>query len=598
VKPDGTQVLLCDGTGCASNDSYPVKKALEKEIKARGLENRVRIGTTGCFGYCRGPMMKVLPEGIFYYSLEEKDIPALVEAQFIKGVPFKEKEFTLPAEEPPVPRMKDLDFFNCQRLIAFRNRGVINPESIDEYIARDGYKGLAKALTGMTPEEVIREVAIAGMRGRGGAGFLTARKWELARASGNGNGEKYIVCNADEGDPGAYMDRSIIESDPHSVLEGMAIGARAIGAGRGFVFIRHEYPIALETLNKAIEQAREYGLLGKDILGSGFDFDVFVHRSAGAFVCGEETALMASLEGRVGEPWARPPYPVEIGLWERPTNINNVETWANIPVIIQRGGKWFSEIGTETSKGTKVFSLVGKINNTGLVEVPMGITMRDIVYKVGGGLRSGKKFKAIQTGGPSGGCIPEELLDLPVDFESLKEAGSMMGSGGMVVMDEDTCMVDVARYFMRFLMDESCGKCTPCREGVIQMYLILEDICNGKAEPEDLDLLRELAQVVQKASLCQLGLTAPNPVLTTMRYFMDEYEAHVKERKCPAGVCKELVIYEIESKKCNGCTVCFTHCPAEAISGTNKMPHVIDGDKCTKCGFCYDVCKFDAVVRH
>ncbi|HUU26701.1 MAG TPA: NADH-quinone oxidoreductase subunit NuoF [archaeon] len=590
-------MMVCGGTSCVSNKSYIIKKALEREIEKHGLEDEIQVGSTGCFGFCaQGPVIMVRPDSIYYHLLKEEDIPRIVKEHLIKGIPLKEKIYIPPEEKIPVPKMDDLDFFNCQRLIAFRNRGIIDPENIEDYIAHDGYIALAKALTSMTPEEIIQEVKKAGLRGRGGAGFLTAHKWELCRVSENG--EKYVVCNADEGDPGAYMDRSIVESDPHSVLEGMALGARAIGASVGFVFIRHEYPIALETLNKAIKQARDYGLLGDNILGTDFCFDVYVHRSAGAFVCGEETALMASLEGRVGEPWARPPYPVEKGLWYKPTNINNVETWANIPIIISRGGDWFSQIGTETSKGTKVFSLVGKINNTGLVEVPMGITMRDIIYKIGGGIANGKRFKAIQTGGPSGGCIPEELLDLPVDFESLREAGSMMGSGGMVVMDEDTCMVDIARYFMRFLMDESCGKCTPCREGIIQMYLILENICNGEAKPKDLDLLQELAQVVKKASLCQLGLTAPNPVLSTMKYFKEEYETHVKEGRCPAGVCKALVTYEIDQEKCNGCMVCAKNCPVEAISGANKMPHVIDQDKCTKCGFCYDVCKFDAILHH
>jgi len=597
VKPYRAQMMVCGGTSCVSNKSYIIKKALEREIEKHGLEDEIQVGSTGCFGFCaQGPVIMVRPDSIYYHLLKEEDIPRIVKEHLIKGIPLKEKIYIPPEEKIPVPKMDDLDFFNCQRLIAFRNRGIIDPENIEDYIAHDGYIALAKALTSMTPEEIIQEVKKAGLRGRGGAGFLTAHKWELCRVSENG--EKYVVCNADEGDPGAYMDRSIVESDPHSVLEGMALGARAIGASVGFVFIRHEYPIALETLNKAIKQARDYGLLGDNILGTDFCFDVYVHRSAGAFVCGEETALMASLEGRVGEPWARPPYPVEKGLWYKPTNINNVETWANIPIIISRGGDWFSQIGTETSKGTKVFSLVGKINNTGLVEVPMGITMRDIIYKIGGGIANGKRFKAIQTGGPSGGCIPEELLDLPVDFESLREAGSMMGSGGMVVMDEDTCMVDIARYFMRFLMDESCGKCTPCREGIIQMYLILENICNGEAKPKDLDLLQELAQVVKKASLCQLGLTAPNPVLSTMKYFKEEYETHVKEGRCPAGVCKALVTYEIDQEKCNGCMVCAKNCPVEAISGANKMPHVIDQDKCTKCGFCYDVCKFDAILHH
>ena len=597
MKPYRAQLMVCGGTGCVSNKSYIIKKALEQEIKKQGLEDEIHVETGGCFGFCaQGPMMIVEPEGILYQSLTEKDIARLVEEHLIKGKPLKEKVFSPPEEKPPVPKVSDLDFFNYQRIIALRNRGIINPEKIDEYIAHDGYTALAKALTSMTPEEVIQEVKDSGLRGRGGAGFPTARKWELTKASGNG--EKYVVCNADEGDPGAYMDRSIIESDPHSVLEGMAIGARAIGASQGFVFIRHEYPIALETLNKAIEQARQYGLLGEDIFGTGFNFDVYVYRSAGAFVCGEETALLASMEGQIGEAWPRPPYPAVKGLWDKPTNINNVETWANVPIIIQRGGKWFSEIGTQTSKGTKVFSLVGKINNTGLVEVPMGITMREVIFKIGGGIPDGKQFKSLQIGGPSGGCIPEKLLDLPVDFESLQEAGSMMGSGGMVVMDEDNCMVDVARYFMRFLMDESCGKCTPCREGLIQMYLILDNICNGKADPEDLNLLQKLAEVVQEASLCQLGKTAPNPVLTTMNFFLDEYQEHVNQRRCPAGVCRALVTYEIDPENCNGCAVCVTNCPVGAISGEKKTPHVIDKEKCTSCGFCYDVCKFDAVVRH
>jgi NADH:ubiquinone oxidoreductase subunit F (NADH-binding)/NAD-dependent dihydropyrimidine dehydrogenase PreA subunit len=472
---------------------------------------------------------------------------------------------------------------------------LIDPEEIDEYIARDGYKALAKVLSKMTPEKVIKEIKSSGLRGRGGAGFPTGRKWELARASAGD--EKYIICNADEGDPGAYMDRSIIESDPHAVIEGMLIGARAIGATRGFIYIRNEYPLALDRLNIAIGQAREYGLLGTNILGFDFEFDLSVHRGAGAFVCGEETSLIASLEGRPPEPRIRPPFPSESGVFGKPTNINNVETWANVPRIILRGSQWFSKIGTETSKGTKVFSLVGKINNTGLVEVPMGITIREIVYDIGGGIPEGKEFKALQSGGPSGGCIPATLMDTPIDYERLADVGSMMGSGGLIVMDEDTCMVDVAKFFLDFLRKESCGKCSSCRDGTEQMYRIVSNISEGKGKEGDIQLLEELAATVKEASLCGLGTTAPNPVLSTLRYFKDEYRTHIRDKKCPAGVCKALIEYSIIEDQCTGCQLCNKNCPEGAVTGERRKPQVIDPEKCIKCGICYEVCRFDAVSK-
>lgn len=592
-------LMVCTGTGCVSNGSLVIKELLEKEIKKRGLEKEVLVVTTGCNGFCaEGPIVVHQPDGIFYRLLSGKDIPLLVKEHLLKGRPVKSLMYLPPEEKEPIPGMKDIGFFNRQALIALRNRGLINPEYIDEYIARDGYRGLVRALTSMTPEGIIDEVKRSGLRGRGGAGFPTGLKWELTRESPGD--EKYIICNGDEGDPGAFMDRSIIESDPHSVLEGMTIGARAIGAKVGYIYIRNEYPLALERLILAIDQAREYGLLGENIFDTDFSFDIKVIRGAGAFVCGEETALMAAIEGRLGQPRNRPPYPTRKGLWGKPTNINNVETWANIPPIILRGAEWFSQIGTERSKGTKVFSLVGKINNTGLVEVPMGITMREIIFDIGGGIPDGKKLKAVQTGGPSGGCIPEELLDLPIDYESLTEAGSMMGSGGMVVMDEDTCMVDVARYFLNFTQDESCGKCTPCREGTKMMLDILTRITEGKGTEEDLEYLENLARVVKDSSLCGLGGTAPNPVLTTLRYFKDEYIAHIKEKKCPAHVCRELNIYRIDPDKCltlgHGCGVCKRECPEEAITGEKNVAHVIDPVKCQKCGICYDVYNFDAVI--
>jgi len=586
--------MLCGGTGCVSNRAFKVKETLEQELASHDLQDEIAVVLTGCNGFCaQGPVMVVQPDEIFYQLLTEKDIPHLVEEHFLKGRPVERLMFTPPGEAVPVPVMSDIGFFGKQRLIALRNRGLIDPERIDEYIGRGGYEALAKALGAMTPDEIIEEVKKAGLRGRGGAGFPTGLKWELCRkAPGK---VKHLVCNGDEGDPGAFMDRSIIESDPHSVLEGMIIGARAIGASLGYVYIRNEYPLALDRLIKAIDQARDYGLLGEDIFGSGFSFDISVRRGAGAFVCGEETSLLSSLQGLPPEPRVRPPFPVESGLHGAPTNINNVETWATVPEIIARGADWFAGIGTDTSKGTKVFSLVGKVRNTGLVEVPMGITLREIVFDIGGGIPDDKEFKAVQTGGPSGGCIPASLLDLPIDYEKLSEAGSMMGSGGLIVMDEDTCMVDVARYFLDFLNDESCGKCTACREGVEIMCKTLTRICEGDGEEGDIDLLDDLAAAVKDASLCGLGSTAPNPVLTTIRYFRDEYEAHIKDKYCPAGVCKALFQYKIDAETCNACGLCKKQCPYDAVEGAKDVPHTIDMTKCTTCGACFDACNFDAV---
>jgi NADP-reducing hydrogenase subunit HndC len=594
-------LMVCAGTACVSNNSFEIKEALENEIKNQSLESEVLVVATGCNGFCeRGPLLVVQPGNIFYQQLKLKDIPHLVEEHFLKGRPVEKLMYSPPEEKTPIPILNDIDFFRKQVLIALQNRGLIDPEKIDEYIARDGYRALSKALTEMTPEEIVKEIKESGLRGRGGGGFPTGLKWEFVRnATSPNGGEKYIICNGDEGDPGAFMDRSILEADPHCVIEGMLIGAKAVGAGQGFVYVRNEYPLAVSRLNIALEQAREYGLLGKDIFGSGFDFDIKVTRGAGAFVCGEETALLASVEGKLGEPRPRPPYPAASGLWDKPTCINNVETWANICRIINRGAKWFSSIGTETSKGTKVFSLVGKINNTGLVEVPMGITLREIIEDIGGGIPGGKEFKAVQTGGPSGGCIPKEKIDLPIDYESLAEAGSMMGSGGMVVMDEDTCMVDVAKYFLTFTQDESCGKCTPCREGTKAMQQILTRITEGKGKEEDLALLEDLAKSIKDSALCGLGKTAPNPVLTTLRYFRDEYEAHIKEKRCPAHICRELNTYTIDEDIClnkgHGCDLCRKNCSADAILGEKKQAHKIIQDKCIKCGVCYDVCNFGAV---
>jgi NADH:ubiquinone oxidoreductase subunit F (NADH-binding)/(2Fe-2S) ferredoxin len=587
-------LMVCTGTGCVSNGAFEIMEAIEGELEKYNLQDEIGIVTTGCNGFCaNGPIVVVQPDGIFYQKLTVDLIPHLVEEHFLKGRPVPDLMYTPPREESPVPHMREIGFFSKQRLIALANRGIINPEVIDEYIGRGGYKALAKALTSMTPDDIIQEIKVSGLRGRGGAGFPTGLKWEICRKQPGD--EKYIICNADEGDPGAFMDRSIVESDPHAVLEGIIIGARAIGATKGFIYLRNEYPLALKRMLLAIEQAEEYGLLGDDILGTGFRFDVSIHRGAGAFVCGEETSLIHSLEGKMPHPRVKPPFPAQSGYRGKPTNINNVETWANVPHIIQHGAGWFAGIGTEHSKGTKVFSLVGKVNNTGLVEVPMGITLREIIFDIGGGIKSGKQFKAVQIGGPSGGCIPEDMLDTVIDYDSVVQTGAIMGSGGMVVMDEDTCMVDVARYFLAFTQDESCGKCTFCRIGTKRMLEILERITRGEGKEEDIDILKKLAVNIKKGSLCGLGQTAPNPVLTTLKYFRHEYEAHIRGKKCPAKQCRSLITYRIVKDVCVGCGVCARKCPVKAITGERKAVHHIDQNVCIKCGICFDVCRFDAV---
>jgi len=594
LKQHRTHLLVCAGTGCVSCGSFKIKEALEQEVLKRNLQDEVLVVATGCNGFCeRGPILLVQPDGIFYQRLKVEDIPHLVEEHFLKGRPVKKLMYVPPAKKEPIPKMKDIEFFKHQRLIVLRNRGRIDPEKIEEYIGFDGYEAMGKALTEMTPEAIIAEITASGLRGRGGAGFPTGKKWEACRREKAR--PKYLICNGDEGDPGAFMDRSVLEADPHAILEGMVIGAKAIGAEKGFIYIRNEYPLALQRVEIAIGQARAYGLLGKDILGTGFDFDLEIVQGAGAFVSGEESALMASVEGRIAMPRQRPPYPAQQGLWKKPTTINNVETWATVPNIIRRGAKWFAGLGTETSKGTKIFSLVGKINNTGLVEVPMGITLKDIVYGIGGGIPGGHEFKAVQIGGPSGGCIPRKLLDLPVDYESLTEAGAMMGSGGMIVMDDKTCMVDIAKYFMNFLRDESCGKCVSCREGTQRMYEIVTAITEGKGRESDLALLEELAQTCKDASMCGLGQTAANPILSTLRYFRHEYEAHITDKRCPAGVCKALIRYLVIAEKCTGCLSCKNACPTQAIKGTRSDIHSIDQSKCIKCGACLEACHFDAI---
>ncbi len=594
MKQYRTHLLVCAGTGCVSCGSFKIKAALEEEILKQKLQDEALVVATGCNGFCeRGPILLVQPDGIFYQQLKVEDVPLIVKEHLLKGRPVKKLMYVPPAEKQPIPKMADIEFFKHQKLIVLRNRGRIDPEKIEEYVAFDGYEAMAKVLTEMTPDAIIAEITASGLRGRGGAGFPTGLKWEACRKE---KAEpKYLICNGDEGDPGAFMDRSVLEADPHAVLEGMVIGAKAVGAHQGYIYIRHEYPLALKRMDIAIKQARERGLLGKDILGTGFAFDVQIVEGAGAFVSGEETALIASIEGRIGTPVQRPPFPAQKGLWRKPTVINNVETWATVPNIIRRGAKWFSQLGTKTSKGTKIFSLVGKINNTGLVEVPMGITLRQIVYGIGGGIPDGRKFKAIQIGGPSGGCIPSRLLDLPVDYESLTQAGAMMGSGGMIVMDDKTCMVDVAKYFLNFLRDESCGKCVSCREGTQRMYEIVTRISQGKGTMKDLDLLIELAQTCKDASMCALGQTAANPVLSTLLYFRREFEAHILEKRCPAGVCQALISYIVLPDKCTGCLACKRACPNDCIRGTLRDVHTIEQEKCIKCGACYEACKFEAI---
>ncbi len=591
-----THVLVCGGTGCTSSGSARIRERLEKEIEANGLSDEVCVVKTGCFGLCAlGPIMIVYPEGTFYSMVQEEDIPEIVTEHLLKGNVVKHLLYEETVKADKIIPLNETNFYKKQHRVALRNCGVINPEKIDEYIGTGGYEALGIVLTEKKPEDVIQILLDSGLRGRGGAGFPTGLKWKFA--AGNDADQKYVCCNADEGDPGAFMDRSILEGDPHAVLEAMAIAGYAIGASQGYIYVRAEYPIAVQRLEIAIEQAREYGLLGKNIFDSGFDFDIELRLGAGAFVCGEETALMTSIEGNRGEPRPRPPFPALKGLFQKPTILNNVETYANIPQIIVNGPEWFASMGTEKSKGTKVFALGGKIHNTGLVEIPMGTTLREIVEEIGGGVPNGKKFKAAQTGGPSGGCIPAEHLDIPIDYDNLLSIGSMMGSGGLIVMDEDTCMVDIAKFFLEFTVDESCGKCTPCRIGTRRMFEILEKITKGQATMEDLDKLEELCYHLQSNSLCALGQTAPNPVLSTLRYFRDEYIAHIVDKKCPAGVCKDLLQYKIDPDKCKGCTLCARTCPADAIIGKVKEVHMINPEKCLKCGACMEKCRFGAIYK-
>lgn len=593
-----SHVMICGGTGCTSSGSDKVAAAFEAEIVTAGLENEVKVIRTGCFGLCAlGPIVVIYPEGTFYSMVKPEDVAEIVNEHLLKGRPVLRLLYNeTVAEDNSIKSLDETSFYKKQKRIALRNCGVINPENIEEYIAFDGYAALGKALTEMTPDEVIQVVLDSGLRGRGGGGFPTGRKWQLACAD-RGKVEKYVCCNADEGDPGAFMDRSVLEGDPHSVIEAMAIAGYAIGADQGYVYVRAEYPIAVNRLTTAIQQAREYGLLGKNIFGTDFSFDIDIKLGAGAFVCGEETALMTSIEGMRGEPRPRPPFPAKKGLFGRPTILNNVETYANIPQIILKGADWFRSMGTEKSPGTKVFALGGKIKHTGLVEVPMGTTLREIVEEIGGGIPGGKKFKAAQTGGPSGGCIPASLIDTPIDYDNLMEIGSMMGSGGLIVMDEDTCMVDIAKFFLEFTVDESCGKCTPCRVGTKRLLELLEKITSGNGTMRDLERIEELAQFIKENSLCGLGQTAPNPVLSTLQYFRDEYLAHIQDKRCPAGVCKALLTYKIDESKCRGCTLCARACPAGAINGSVRNPHNIDTLKCVKCGACMETCRFGAISK-
>jgi len=596
--PNKPCITLCSGTACHASGSEEVAASIEEEIKKQGLSGKVDFRKTGCHGFCeKGPIIVIHPEKICYLQIEPKDIPEIISQTIKEEKVIERLLYTDPTTNEKVVHESEIPFYKNQERLVFGSNGEIDPTSIDDYLALGGYSALAKALSQMTPEQVLEEVKKSNLRGRGGGGFPAGRKWEECR---NAPGDmKYVIVNADEGDPGAYMDRSVLEGNPHSVLEGLIIGAYAIGSHEGYIYVRQEYPLAVENVGTAIEQAKEHGFLGENIFGSGFDFTVKVHRGAGAFVSGESSALMTAIEGRVGEPRPKYIHTAIKGVRDRPSCLNNVETWATVPLIINKGADWFAQLGTQGSKGTKIFSLVGKVNNTGLVEVPMGITLRDIIYKIGGGIPGDKKFKAVQTGGPSGGCIPEEQLDMKVDFDELAKAGSMMGSGGMIVMDEDTCMVDVARYFLDFLSDESCGKCVPCREGIRQMLKILTNISKGEGKEGDIELLEELSQVTRDASLCALGRTAANPVLSTIHYFRDEYEAHIKEKRCPAYVCKALISYYIDPEKCQACMICLRQCPAGAISGGKNQIHVIDQEKCTKCGTCFEACppRFGAVKK-
>ncbi len=592
---DKTYLLICGGTGCHATGSIKVKEALLDELAAKQLQDKVEVVETGCNGFCAmGPIMVVHPGDIFYQKIAAEDIPTIIQEHLIGGKPVEKLLYKNPATKKHIAAQTEIPFFAHQMPRALRNKGLINPESIDDYIARDGYLGTARALKEMTPEDIVEEVKRSGMRGRGGAGFPTGLKWDFARKS---PGEiKYVLCNADEGDPGAFMDRSILEADPHSVLEGMIIAAKAINAHKGYIYARTEYPLAIKRLQIAISQAKERGLLGEDILGAGFDFDIEIYQGAGAFVCGEETALMRSIEGRRGMPRPRPPFPAHKGLWEKPTILNNVETLCNIPQIILKGGDWYASVGTERSKGTKVFALSGDVNNIGLVEVPMGTTLRKLIYDIGGGIPKNRKFKAVQLGGPSGGCIPAHLLDTPVDYEEIAKVGAIMGSGGVIVMDENTCMVDMARFFMEFIQEESCGKCTPCREGTRRLLELLKKITEGRGEPEDIDTMEELCGVIRETALCGLGQTGPNPVLSTLRYFRDEYEAHIYERRCPAKRCVALLKFEIDPELCTRCGLCARSCPVEAIVWEKKQVARIDKEKCIKCLTCYDKCKFGAIM--
>ena len=591
-----SHVLVCGGTGCTSSGSHKIIDTLKEELKKQGLEEEVSVVQTGCHGLCAlGPIMIIYPDATFYSMVQPEDIPEIVTEHLLKGRPVKRLLYQETVTPVGVKSLADTNFYKKQHRIALRNCGIINPEVIEEYIGTGGYAALGKVLTEMTPDDVIQCLMDSGLRGRGGGGFPTGLKWKLAK--GNDADQKYVCCNADEGDPGAFMDRSILEGDPHAVLEAMAIAGYAIGANQGYIYVRAEYPIAVKRLEIAIKQAREMELLGKDIFGTGFDFDIDLRLGAGAFVCGEETALMTSIEGNRGEPRPRPPYPAQKGLFGKPTILNNVETYANIPQIILNGPEWFASMGTEKSKGTKVFALGGKIHNTGLVEIPMGTTLREVIEEIGGGIPNGKKFKAAQTAGPSGGWIPAEHFDVPIDYDNLIAIGSMMGSGGLIVMDEDDCMVDIAKFFLEFTVEESCGKCTSCRIGTKRMLELLTKITKGQATMEDLDKLEELCYYVKANSACALGQTAPNPVLSTLRYFRPEYEAHIKEKRCPAGVCKALLSFHIDPDKCKGCTLCARNCPNNAIMGTVRAPHVIDQEKCIKCGACMEKCKFGAIYK-